>query len=61
MEEDLAMRLLNKITQVLQQRKIMQAHFRDRRALSRQRLEAICENPAGDDGRVVVFNGAKRV
>jgi hypothetical protein len=55
------MRLFQRITQVLQQRKIMQEHMKDRRALSRQRLEAICESPAGDDGRVVIFSGAKRI
>jgi len=54
------MTLTQRITQVLQQRKIMQEHLKDRRSLSRQRLEAICDKPADSDDRVIIFNGAKR-
>ena len=53
------MTLTQRITQVLQQRKIMQEQLKDRRALSRQRLEAICEKPADSDNRVIIFDSAK--
>lgn len=54
------MTLTQRITQVLQQRKIMQEQFQDKRALSRARMEAICKQPADRDNRVIIFNGGKR-
>lgn len=53
------MTLTERITLVLQQRKIMQEQLEDRRKLSRARMEAICEKPASRDNRVIIFNGAK--
>jgi len=55
------MTLTQRITQVLQQRKIMQEQLKDRRKLSRERLEAICDKPVASEDRVVIFEGAKRV
>ena len=54
------MTLTQRITQVLQQRKIMQEQLQDRRKLSRARMEAICEKPASSDSRVIIFDGARR-
>ncbi len=54
------MTLTQRITQVLQQRKIMQEQLQDKRALSRARMEAIYERPARSKNRVIIFNGGKR-
>lgn len=58
--EDQDMTLTERITKVLQQRKIMQEQLKDRRRLCRQRLEAICNKPDMEN-RVIVFEAGKRV
>jgi len=53
------MTLTEWIKEVLKQRDLLQEQLQERRALSRARMEAICENPGED--RVIIFQGPKRI